>query len=298
MQLVKYDAACRAIAEANSVDEVKDIRDKAQAIQAYAKQAKNKTLEIDASEIRIRAERQMGIMLRDTDIRAKPGDYRKESSPPTLSDLGITKDLSSRAQQMASIPDDEFEATLAEHREEQKAVTGRTMERLVKGAHQHITSSESVEWYTPALYVDAAREVMGRIDLDPASNDEANEIVKAGTYYTEEMDGLSQEWFGNVWLNPPYGSACRAFIERTITLKIEGRIDQAVILVNANSNDTGWFRPLWDHLLCFTYGRVNFYGPNGQESGPTHGSCFVYLGDRAEEFKRVFSKIGAVVKRA
>ena len=168
----------------------------------------------------------------------------------------------------------------------------------MKGAHQHITSSESVEWYTPALYVDAAREVMGRIDLDPASNDEANEIVKAGTYYTEEMDGLSQEWFGNVWLNPPYGSACRAFIERTITLKIEGRIDQAVILVNANSNDTGWFRPLWDHLLCFTYGRVNFYGPNGQESGPTHGSCFVYLGDRSEEFKRVFSKIGAVVKRA
>lgn len=168
----------------------------------------------------------------------------------------------------------------------------------VKENHQHITSSESVEWYTPAMYVDAAREVMGQIDLDPASNDEANGIVKAGTYYTEETDGLSQEWFGNVWINPPYGSACRAFIERTITLKIEGRIDQAVILVNANSNDTGWFRPLWDHLLCFTYGRVNFYGPNGQESGPTHGSCFVYLGDRSEEFKRVFSKIGAVVKRA
>jgi hypothetical protein len=68
-----------------------------------------------------------------------------EELTPTLESMGISYDLSSRAQQMASIPDDEFEATLAEHREEQKAVTGRTMERLVKGAHQHITSSESVE---------------------------------------------------------------------------------------------------------------------------------------------------------
>jgi hypothetical protein len=57
------DAACRAVAEAKSFDEVKDIRDRAEALRAYARQAKNKQLEIDASEIRFRAERRVGEMM-------------------------------------------------------------------------------------------------------------------------------------------------------------------------------------------------------------------------------------------
>jgi hypothetical protein len=172
------------------------------------------------------------------------------------------------------------------------------MERLARGAHQLITSSQSVEWYTPADYINAARSVMGGIDLDPASNPEANKVVQAGTYFTAEMNGLSRPWFGRVWLNPPYGAACAAFIERVVRSYALGEIDQAIVLVNSNSNDTQWFRPLWDQLLCFSYGRVNFYGPNGQESGPTHGSCFVYFGLDEGKFSEVFHEIGAVVKRA
>src|SRR3990167_2900425 len=59
-----YDAACQALAKAKSIDDVKAVRDAAAALRAYAKQAKNKDLEIDAAEIRIRAERRVGELMK------------------------------------------------------------------------------------------------------------------------------------------------------------------------------------------------------------------------------------------
>ena len=119
--LVRYDAACQAISEAKRLDEVIDIRDKAEAMRAYARQAKNKELEVDAAEIRIRAERRLGQILAVTEknkgtagtgnanttggLVAGPPDLT-----PTLSDMGIDKNLSSRSQKLASLSDEETEA--------------------------------------------------------------------------------------------------------------------------------------------------------------------------------------------
>lgn len=66
-------------------------------------------------------------------------------------------------------------------------------------------SSEDNEHYTPPDYVEAARALMGSIDLDPASNALANQSVKAATYYSRSTNGFDKEWSGNVWLNPPGG---------------------------------------------------------------------------------------------
>src|SRR5262249_56141272 len=70
----------------------------------------------------------------------------------------------------------------------------------VRGTH----NTGYYEWYTPARYIELAREVLGEIDLDPASSAKAQEIVKAQRYFTLEQDGLIRPWHGRVWLNPPY----------------------------------------------------------------------------------------------
>ena len=148
-QLVKYEAAKFALSECVRVDEVKDIRDKSAAIAAAARIAKDKQLEIDASEIRIRAERRLGEMIREQKqgeglaTGGQPyqstGTHKEpvEKTTPTLADIGISKKLSSRAQSLAAIPAEDFEVTLDEHRAQQQAVTVATMQKLAEKAKEH-----------------------------------------------------------------------------------------------------------------------------------------------------------------
>jgi len=60
------------------------------------------------------------------------------------------------------------------------------------------------EWFTPPQYIELARRVLGRIDLDPASREQAQQTIAAASYFTKEQDGLAQDWRGNIWINPPY----------------------------------------------------------------------------------------------
>jgi hypothetical protein len=104
-ELVKYEAARQALAEARSVDEAKDIRDKAEAMRAYARMANDVQLELDASELRIRAERRLGEMLAEHKVAtgfAKGGQPYQRSTgaddepvgrAPTLAEIGIDKFL-------------------------------------------------------------------------------------------------------------------------------------------------------------------------------------------------------------
>jgi N6-adenosine-specific RNA methylase IME4 len=118
--LVIYDTACRALAAAHRVDEVKSIRDKAVAMQVYAKQAKDTTLITQATDIRMRAERRAGEMLGDMEKNqgAVPGKTGRKGKPvlddkPKLADLGINKTQSSRWQELAKLDDEVFESKVA-----------------------------------------------------------------------------------------------------------------------------------------------------------------------------------------
>lgn len=125
--LVRYDAACRALSEAKTVDEAKELHNIAAAMQAYARQAKNRSMETDAAEIRIRAERRLGELIhaqKETvglNRGAFVGGTEKEpprDERPTLADAGIDKKLSSRAQKLAALPTDEFESRIGTWRSE------------------------------------------------------------------------------------------------------------------------------------------------------------------------------------
>lgn len=161
-----------------------------------------------------------------------------------------------------------------------------------------IYSSESIEWWTPQKYIDAVRSVMGEIDLDPASNPEADKTVRAERYFTAEDDGLSYEWRGRVFLNPPYGKLGPLFISKLLDEYNVGRVTEFIALVNSNSTDTNWFAPLFKGLICFTNHRINFNGPDSNNNNSTHGSCFIYFGNNKEKFINIFKEFGHVVKKA
>lgn len=124
-ELALYDTARAALAEARKIDEVTNIRDKALAMGAYARLAENVELEQDAIEIRMRAERRLGQMLTELkqagelDKGGRPPDKPVEEARPVikLSDIGVSKDLSSRSQRSSGIAEAAFEAMVARMRE-------------------------------------------------------------------------------------------------------------------------------------------------------------------------------------
>jgi len=152
--LIRYEAACRALAECKAVDEVKAWADKAAAMQAYGRMAKDKTLEVDAAEIRIRAERRLGEMLaaQKVDGGLKPAATLKRGPVVVtndhgakLADAGISKDLSSRAQKLAAVPKEEFEAEMGDWRERVQAEGARVSARLVKAGERELAKQPDPE---------------------------------------------------------------------------------------------------------------------------------------------------------
>jgi hypothetical protein len=186
--------------------------------------------------------------------------------------------------------DDRFERTL----EDARLRCVRICEQQNAGTVRGTEGTGEFERYTRALYVEAARQVLGTIDLDPASSDIAQKTVKATQYFTVDDDGLSREWHGRVFLNPPYHrELAPKFIAKLVEELAAGHVSEAVMLTN-NCTDTEWFDVALreSQSVCFTRGRIRFTTPNEEEVLPTQGQAFFYFGPNPERFEEVFCKLG------
>jgi phage N-6-adenine-methyltransferase len=165
-----------------------------------------------------------------------------------------------------------------------------------KGAHVANASGEN-EWYTPVRYLDAARKVLGGIDLDPASSDLAQRNVGAKRYFTQKHDGLKQDWSGTVWLNPPYAQPLIGqFLTKLVDAYDRGRVTSAIALTN-NATETAWGNAILQAAtsVCFVKGRIKFLNRDGiEEHTPLQGQMFCYLGDDRAAFERAFCEFGVI----
>jgi DNA N-6-adenine-methyltransferase Dam len=181
--------------------------------------------------------------------------------------------------------------------------------KKTKADHQLINQdSGNQEMYTPPHIIEAVRKVLGTIDLDPASCEQANETVKATNYLSlrsEEYIGiksldLNWNFFAQpdpatVFMNHPYGRVENPlWTQKLIHEYAIGNVSQAISLVFAATSEA-WFQPLLDYPVCFISGRVKHIDTNGNELGSSpKGSCLVYFGDNLGLFYSVMRDLGKV----
>jgi N6-adenosine-specific RNA methylase IME4 len=144
MKLIKYDNACRALAAARSTDEVKKIRNISIAMAAYARQAKNRDLEADAFEIRLRSERRLGEMMQAQpkargaiERGTKRGTTRDILKPAWLAEAGIDKNLADRARKLAALPAEQLKNLIADGRDDVRRSAERAILAKVNREERH-----------------------------------------------------------------------------------------------------------------------------------------------------------------
>jgi hypothetical protein len=296
----------RMLAEVASAPEAMHIIDMAEAARVWAQRAKLGTASINhATAIKLKAEIRLADCVDEGQRQgqiATPGGDRQtivtsgNNGSASLEDLGV------------------YAKKVHEARKIRDAFTPEAIDEIVESANlqdKEIARKEFVqqrahvsyngggnEWYTPVMFVDAARRAMGSIDTDPASNATAQEWIQASKFFTKDDSGLEQEWAGNVWLNPPYAQPLIThFCDKVVEELNSGRVQQAVVLVN-NATETKWGQRLLSNCtaVCFPSGRIKYLDESASPKlTPLQGQMFVYFGNRQSEFAKEFAAFGVTL---
>ena len=298
MEASPITKAEHALYLAQTPQQSKDVEAMAAAAKAWAKEQNDYELVVNAARVFILSRRKTTELIQPDIKRGGDGSNQYQSkgdNDVTLADYGFTKKQWNRRCKELEVEPEEIDEYIDDCIEKN---IEPTVNGLLKFAIQIIGDSTGNEWYTPEEYIVSVIAVLGEIDLDPASCEEANETIKAKKIYTEFDSGLDYDWIGRVFMNPPY-SQNKEFAEKMIGEYRSGRVTEAIVLLGAHAIETRWFANYWDHLLCFTGHRIRFNTPNGGKAiaGNIAGSVFIYLGKNQVGFAKEFSKHGYVVKR-
>lgn len=283
------------LAKIETVEEAKDVLDKASAMRHYAQKLKA-GLEVERP-----------IALGVLKIKAKIGELCP-ARPPADRGQGRNGKKSTKPDLVDfSAPIIAAYRKLAEHKDKLEEFYESTEDvptqtdflKYVQPCHVTNNSGEN-EWYTPPEILEPARRVLMGIDLDPASCQLAQHQVQAKRFYSLAEDGLAKRWKGSVWLNPPYSKElCPRFVAKLLDHYADGDVPQACVLVN-NATETAWLQSLLTVCcaVCFPAGRVQFLDRTGQPAkSPLQGQAIVYLGPSVQNFRKEFSELGPVFER-
>lgn len=210
--------------------------------------------------LRLKAERKYGELL-------GPAERGRPAGNVSASDVlsGADREAARVARQVAQIPDEIFNGYLTEAEEPTRAA----LLRKGQGNLAPLLSSKTDRWSTPQDLFDELDAEFG-FELDVCA-DQAN--AKCERYFTEEDDGLAQDWTGTCWMNPPYGEVIGDWVAKAKAAAEQGAT--VVCLVPARV-DTSWW---WDNCrygeIRFLKGRVKF---GGAETSAPFPSAVVIFG--------------------
>jgi DNA N-6-adenine-methyltransferase (Dam) len=144
---------------------------------------------------------------------------------------------------------------------------------MTLGSHQQCVG-KSQDWITPAWIIAA----VGPFDLDPCAADPRPWDCARVNWSTH---GLERDWFGTIYLNPPYSR-----YEVSAWVSKLARHNNGVALLHART-ETEWFKPVWQHaaVILFLADRIHFHRPNGTREAANSGAppVLAAFGDEAAQ---------------
>lgn len=156
-----------------------------------------------------------------------------------------------------------------------------------------MTSQKTDIHYTPVEVLQLVHEFWPQgIDLDPASDEVANMLVRAMRIYTEADNGLDPVWHADrLFMNPPYSLAAK-FIGKLRGDHLFGFVKEAITLTKADIS-TKWFADIWGNAsaICFVDHRLRF---GTARTGAPFCSAIAYFGPDKQRFSCLFSQMGPV----
>lgn len=146
------------------------------------------------------------------------------------------------------------------------------------GSHQS-ARAKSVVWLTPKYITDD----LGPFDLDPCAAPSPRPWDTARDYFELPTDGLSQEWYGEVWCNPPYSFEAWKWLSK---LSEHGT---GIALVFARTETSGFVREVWGKAtsVLFLHGRLHFHTPDGVRAKANSGAPSVLVAYGEEGTRRL-----------